>query len=179
MRLDRMSHMLNLSEDQKSQIEPILQDEVQQAQAIRQDASLTPEQKRGKMLQLRDSSRARVEAVLTPEQVARMPRRGAGRRMARMAQRLNLTADQKAKMKPLMVGQHKQVQAVRADASLTPEQKQDKIREIRTSTHRQVMALLTPEQQQQLKQMRGRWRGHGAGHGMGQQPSSAQPQPQP
>ncbi len=168
--------MLNLSEDQRSRIEPILQDEMQQAKAIRQDTSLTPEQKRGKMLQLRDSSRAQVEALMTPEQVARLPRRGTGRRMAKMAQRLNLTPDQKAKMKPLLLDQHKQVQAVRADASLTPEQKQGKIREIRKSTHQQVMALLTPEQQQQLKEMRGRW-GRGAGHGMGQQPPSAQPQP--
>lgn len=176
--LDRMTRRLNLSGEQREQITPVLQDEQQQARAIRQDTSLTPEQRRGKLWQLRDSTRAQVESLLTPEQVARMARpRGrpgmGGQAMARMARRLNLTDDQKAKIKPLLSSQHEQVKAVRSDKSLTTTQKQDRIGEIRKSTHQQVVALLTPEQQERLKEMRGnRHRG-----GEAIQAPTAQPEP--
>lgn len=178
-RVGQMSRRLNLTEEQKAQITPVLQDQLQQERAIRQNKSLTPQQRIGQLRQLRDSSRAQVEALLTPEQVAKMPRPGAPRAMARMAQRLNLTADQKSKIRPLFADQHKQVQAVQSDAALTPQQRQEKVREIRKATQQQVMAVLTPEQQQQMKQMR-RWRqrngtGNQRGKVPGPQPQSSEP----
>ena len=51
---------------------------------------------------------------------------------------------------------------MRLDSSLTPEQRQAKVRDIRQGTKSQIDALLTPEQQQQLKQM---WKGRGGKHG--------------
>lgn len=183
--LDRMARRLNLTEEQKAQITPILQDQVAQARAIRHDASLTPEQKRGKLRLLRDSSRAEVESVLTPEQVARMPRPGAARGMARIARRLDLSAEQKAKIRPLLVQQHKEVRAIREDSALSAQQKKERVREVRKSTHQQILALLTPQQQQELKDMRGRWHERRHGRNSNQapetpsQPSTGQPTPTP
>ncbi len=166
MRLQHMAQQLNLTDNQKAQIRPILQDEAQQIKALRSDTSLTHPQLRAKVQEIRQATRAKIEPLLTPEQVAKLPKPGTGNRghgmhgagggngFAMLSSRLNLTEDQKAKIQPLMAAQQQQVQAVKQDTTLTPEQKQAKIKELRKSTHQQVMSILTPEQQQQMKNMR-------------------------
>ncbi len=180
---ERMAQELNLTDQQKTQIQNIFQTQRQQAQAIRQDASLTPEQRQDKLKQLRESTHQQITGVLTPEQQQkfqqlRAQHQGMGRgRMGRgeagpggmgPLARLNLTSDQKAKIQPILQSQHQQVQAVRQDSSLTPEQKQAKIRDIRKTTRTQIDALLTPDQQQQLQQM---WQ-HRGPHGQQGPPPS-------
>jgi protein CpxP len=172
VRMRQLTRRLNLTQNQQDQIKPLLQDEMKQTRAIRQDASLTPDQKREKLQQLRQSSRSHLEDLLTPEQVAKLPKPGQAQRNAfvHMARRLNLTQDQQDKIRPLMADQRKQVQTVRLDSSLTPQQKQVRIRDIRRSTQKQVAALLTPAQRQQLRQMRRNMRRRRM---MGRQPNQA------
>ena len=67
-RLEWLSQHLNLSEDQKKQLKPILSDEFKQMTAVGEDASLTQDQKREKMKQIHEASRPQVQAILTPEQ---------------------------------------------------------------------------------------------------------------
>jgi Spy/CpxP family protein refolding chaperone len=160
---DRMAQQLNLNDQQKTQVQSLMQNQRQQAQAIRQDASLTPEQKRDKFQQLRKSNHQQMLGILTPEQQQkfqqlRSERKGMGRGkmgggMGPMS-RLNLTPDQKAKLDPIFQSTRQQVEAVRNDPSLTPEQKQAKMREIHQGTQSQVNSILTPEQQQQWQQMK-------------------------
>ncbi len=189
-RLQHMAKYLNLTDDQKAKIQPILENEAQQLKALHADTSLTPDQRRAKALEIHQASRGQIEPILTPEQVAKLPKPGmgpghrgmrgkgmdGGGRMAWMSQNLTLTDEQKAKIQPLFANQHTQVQAIRQDSSLTPEQKQAKITELRKSTRQQFLSILTPEQQQTLKQnMRER---RGMHHGPGVVPS-APPDSQP
>ena len=58
-----------------------------------------------------------------------------------------LTTDQKARIKAIREGAELQVQAAEKDASLTPEQKERRIKGIRKATRAQVFAVLTPDQQ--------------------------------
>jgi Spy/CpxP family protein refolding chaperone len=67
---------------------------------------------------------------------------------------LNLTDDQKAQMKKIHEDAKSQVAAVNNDTSLSADQKQAKIRSIHMSSHKQMEALLTPEQRQTQKQWR-------------------------
>lgn len=67
-RLRRMSKDLNLSDDQKEKLKPILQDEVQQMKNVQADNSLSTEQRRKKMRQIHKTYEPQVQAVLTPEQ---------------------------------------------------------------------------------------------------------------
>jgi Spy/CpxP family protein refolding chaperone len=161
-----MAQHLNLTDQQKTQIQQIFQAQHTQVQSIQQDTSLTPQQKQDKFRQLRESTHEQVTAVLTPEQQQQLQQmrwrhEGVGGGMGPFA-RLNLTSDQKSKIQPLLQAQRQQVEAVRLDSSLTPEQKRAKVREIRQGTKSQIDALLTPEQQQQLKEMR---KGRGGKHG--------------
>jgi Spy/CpxP family protein refolding chaperone len=70
-RLQHMSSDLNLTEDQKQKIQPILQSEFQQAKGVHDDSSLTPDQKKAKMQDIQDSAKSQIGPVLTPEQRAK------------------------------------------------------------------------------------------------------------
>ena len=173
---ERMAQQLNLTDQQKTQIQGFTQAGRQQALSIKQDTSLTPAQKRDKFRELRASTHQQVLGVLTPDQQQQMKQMrsrhagmgrgkgaGMGRGMGLMA-RLNLTDDQRAKIQPILQSSRQQAQAVRNDATLTPEQKQAKIRDIHRGTMTQMNSLLTPEQQQQWQEMR-QHRGPGGKHG--------------
>jgi periplasmic protein CpxP/Spy len=82
---------------------------------------------------------------------------------------LNLTDDQKAQMKKIHEGAKSQIAAVNNDTSLSADQKQAKIRSIHMSSHKQMEALLTPEQRQTQKE----WRKAHRGQNQEQQPPAA------
>jgi Spy/CpxP family protein refolding chaperone len=66
--LQQIAKQLNLSEDQKAKIKPILTEEVQQLKALKADTSMTQDQKRSKAMQIRADSSAKITPILTPEQ---------------------------------------------------------------------------------------------------------------
>lgn len=59
---------LDLSNDQKNQIEQIRQNEKQQLEAVRNDPSLTSAQKRQQARAIRHNSNKQISGILTPEQ---------------------------------------------------------------------------------------------------------------
>lgn len=65
---ERMAKQLGLSEDQKTQIKAINESYRPQFDALRDDASLTKEQRREKLQALQKERVGKVDAVLTPEQ---------------------------------------------------------------------------------------------------------------
>ena len=173
---ERMAQQLNLTDQQKTQIQGFTEAGRQQALSIKQDTSLTPEQKRDKFRQLRASTHQQVLGILTPEQQQQMKQlrsqhagmgrgkgAGMGHGMGAMA-KLNLSDDQRAKIQPILKSSREQAHAVRNDTTLTPEQKQAKMRDIHQGAMTQMNSLLTPEQQQQWQQMR-EHRGPGGKHG--------------
>ncbi len=67
-------------------------------------------------------------------------------RVEQMAKDLNLTDAQKAKLTPVFEEQGKKMRAMREDTNLSQEQRQEKMREMRTESDKQIKAILTPEQ---------------------------------
>jgi len=94
---------------------------------------------------------AKDRATKTERREARQNKRN---RLEQMAQRLNLTADQQARIAPIMANSRESAKAVRRDEALTREQKREKIRAIRKDAKQQMKAILTDEQREQLKAMR-------------------------
>jgi periplasmic protein CpxP/Spy len=74
--------------------------------------------------------------------------------MAMLAQKLNLTDAQKEQFQQIGRGMRKQGMAIRQDSSLTEDQKKEKMLALRKQSHQQMFGVLTPEQKNQLKQMR-------------------------
>src|SRR5437868_4977754 len=63
-----LSKKLNLSDDQKNQILPILSDRQQQMKSIHEDSSLSPQDRRAKMRSIREESDAKIKALLNDDQ---------------------------------------------------------------------------------------------------------------
>jgi Spy/CpxP family protein refolding chaperone len=66
--LEMLTKKLNLTADQQSQVKSIQQDTSQQMMALRNDSTLSQDQRRTKMMDLRKSSQDRIRGVLTDEQ---------------------------------------------------------------------------------------------------------------
>lgn len=69
--IERMAQVLNLSDSQRTQIEPLLMSEHQKIRELREDSSLSPDDKRAKMKEIREDTMAQLESVLTPEQYSK------------------------------------------------------------------------------------------------------------
>jgi Spy/CpxP family protein refolding chaperone len=120
-RIERMTERLDLTAEQQGEIRAIL--DAQQAESER----------------LRAETRARVDAVLTPEQLARIDEQREARverHLDRLAKRLALSTDQAAQVRSIM-------QAKGDD----PDMARDEVRE-------QIKAVLTEEQLSAFKSMR-------------------------
>ncbi len=63
---------LNLTDEQKAKLRPIVADETQQLDAVRNDSSLSTEQKVQKANQIRENASPKIKAVLTPEQLQKL-----------------------------------------------------------------------------------------------------------
>ena len=63
-----MTKRYDLSADQQTQIKPILVDQQQQVAALRQDSSLSREDKFAKMQSLREGANTKITAILNDSQ---------------------------------------------------------------------------------------------------------------
>lgn len=98
----------------------------------------------------------------------------ADQRLQRMAQALNLTGDQQEKIKPILENESTQMQSLRADTSLSQEDRMAKMKQIRENTASQINPILNADQQKQYAEMMSHMgRGHG---GPGMPPSGTPPQ---
>lgn len=97
------------------------------------------------------------------------------RQLERLTRELNLTTDQQAQIKPLLVEHRQKVQALFQDQSLSQEDRRTQMRTIGEGTHNSIRAILTDEQKQKFDAMQGRMRHGGPG---GPPPEGSNPQPQ-
>lgn len=148
-RADMMAKRLNLNADQKQQVQSAFADEMQQ------------------MKSLHDSTKQKIESILNDDQKAKWKQMedheghegmGGGpqqmqRHLDMMAEKLNLTADQKSKAQELMQDAGQQAKAIHDDTSLSDEQRHEKMGDLHKSMMQKFEALLTPDQKAKLKEM--------------------------
>lgn len=70
--LDHLSRILNLTDDQKAKILPILQGESTQVQSLHQNTSLSPQDRHAKMRDLHEQSMTQIRGFLTSDQQAKL-----------------------------------------------------------------------------------------------------------
>jgi len=64
---------------------------------------------------------------------------------------LGLSDDQKAQIQKIHENMKSQMDAIKNDSTLSPDQKRAKMHEIHKASHEQVMQILTPEQREKAK----------------------------
>jgi hypothetical protein len=84
-----------------------------------------------------------------------------------LTDKLNLTADQQSKIKPILEDQRQQMETVRNDSSLSREDRMTKMRTIRESAASKIKDNLNDDQKKQYDAMRQEMRG-GQGRGQSQ-----------
>ena len=155
---DKMMKDLDLTDAQKAQLKANREDMKQQSDAIKNDASLTQDQKREKMRELHKSQKDKMNAVLTPDQKTKIQadrqnwngnraKKGRGNGM----KHLDLNDAQKAQMKANRDEMKKQSDAIKSDASLTEDQKREKIQELHKSRRNKMNSVLTPAQKAKIE----------------------------
>ena len=70
--LDHLSRMLNLTDDQKAKVLPILQGESTAMQGLHQDTSLSPQDRHTKMRGIHENTISQIRPVLTADQQAKL-----------------------------------------------------------------------------------------------------------
>jgi Spy/CpxP family protein refolding chaperone len=150
---DATTGALQLTVEQKQQMRQLRLSARDQAAILRNDQSLNSDQKTAKLQALHANTREQMKAVLTPAQQTIVANRRAARQ-AKFAAKLGLTPDQQSKLKDLFVSHRQQRQAVLTNASLTNDQKQAQLSEIRATNKAQLATILSPEQLAQFQQMR-------------------------
>ncbi len=88
-----------------------------------------------------------------------------------LTKKLNLSADQEAKLEPVFADQDQKMKALWSDTSLSQDQKKEQFHAIHQSTKQQLESILTPDQIQQMKSLHGHHNGHWHGQSQTAPPS--------
>jgi Spy/CpxP family protein refolding chaperone len=178
--MEMLSNRLNLTEDQKTKIKPILDEGTEKIRAIHEETQ-------AKIKAVKEGIHDKIKPLLNPDQQQKleqfkkemenrphpggfgpgMPGRGFGKNAEggpgpgmggnlaeHLAKQLNLTAEQQNQLKPVFEETQAKMKEVWADTSLSMEQKHAKGKEIREANRAKIEAVLTPEQKQKFESLR-------------------------
>jgi hypothetical protein len=98
--------------------------------------------------------------------------------LARMTKRYNLSADQQTQLKPILVSQQQQMQALRGDSSMSREDRMAKMMSIRSDSTTKIEAILNDTQKKQFAEDQQRMQERMQQHGDGAGPGGPPPPPQ-
>jgi|GEM_PF-428750 len=178
---------LNLTEEQKMKIGPIRQQMMEKVRAVRNDANLTPDQKRERISELRKQNQEEIKKLFTPEQQKKMEQlksergdmnrppmghsgmRPGGPMAERMNKELGLTEEQQAKIKSQMEKRREQAKAIMEDKSLSPDQRREKLEALRKEDKAEMDNILTAKQKAEFEKMRVQHENQMNGKGKGPQ----------
>ena len=173
--IGRIIKQLGLSQDQVKQIRTIVTKYREDAQVIFKSGA-TPDEKKTQIKDLREKAGTAITAVLTPDQQAkatkmhlvelllappRAARAAAGLMLA--LSKVGLSDQQKTTIKGIMEETKAAAKAIQDDTSLDRAAKQAKMMQLRKDNLGKIMAVLTPEQQQKLKDILAKERQMGKG----------------
>lgn len=148
--LEKIGVEVGATDEQKAQISTIISGAVAEEEAVKGNEGLSADAQHKQLREIQRTAHQAVFAVLTPEQHADLK----AKMVARFVRKLGLTPDQQVQLKAVKAGEADKWAALRADTTLTPEQRHEAIKSLREGVKAQMAAILTPEQQQKLADMR-------------------------
>ena len=170
---------LNLTDAQKTQMKANHEEMNGKMDKIRQDASLSEDQKKSQMEALRGEQRQKMESILTPEQKTKFEeirknnpgrqdtsgrkegKEGREGREGKMKEKLGLSDDQATQMKSLHQSAKSQIEAIKNNGTLSESAKKDQIKAIKENTKAKRQTILTPDQEKKIEEMKKHGKGHG------------------
>jgi Spy/CpxP family protein refolding chaperone len=155
-RMQDTARELNLTAEQKEKLQTIIRDRMEKLRELRQDTSLTPQEKREKFQAAREEITAEVKKVLTPEQFEKWKAKqgqlaGAGAegpraKLESAIKDLNLTDAQKEQLKPVYQEQMEKLRDLHQDSSLSMSEKLDKLKAMQKEIAPKLKKVMDTEQ---------------------------------
>lgn len=160
-RADRMKTELALDDVQYKAVEAINEEFAVKQSKVRQDSTLSKEEKHKQMKTLHQDKDAAIGKVLTAEQKnkwtslrssrsnkhkAAMVKQHHSERARRMQESLSLTDDQTSKIKAIDKEFGEKLRTLRSDSSLAREDAQEGVKMLRQEYHSKTKSVLTEEQ---------------------------------
>jgi|GEM_PF-4274176 len=162
MRGGQIFQELGLTDDQKQKLQPILR-EYRSGMADVLKSSDNPKQKAAKIKKLRKEAMSGIKAILTVEQYQKAQKAKLfdrlfsggtpGMRLMNVMGQLKLSDTQKADIKVILQDQMSKTKPIRENTSLTPAQKQERIKPIREESMKKINKILTADQRAKLKEI--------------------------
>jgi Spy/CpxP family protein refolding chaperone len=164
-RHDMMAKNLHFSDQQKQQLKSIRSDYHKKLMDLKKNEDITVRESKTRLHALRKDYRSQLQAMLTPEQknqVAKMKQErmqmakiDANARAEKMKIKLGLSDTQASQLKDIRTGMRTKIKSIHADNSLSQEQKKEQVKALVLQQKDQLKTILTPDQLQQLQEMRG------------------------
>ncbi len=155
-RMQESARELDLTPEQKEKLQTIVRERMGKLRGLREDNSLSREEKMEKFKAAREEITAEVKKVLTPEQFEKWKAKqgqpagdGVQRPLAKLEgaiKELNLTEEQKEKLKPLYQEQMEKLRDLRQDNSLSMAEKLEKVKALNKDIAPQLKKVLDAEQ---------------------------------
>jgi protein CpxP len=80
LNITAIAKQLNLTDDQKPKVKTVLDEQMQKQRDLRTDSTLSADDKKTKLKELRDGTDAKLKEILTPEQYAKWQKFGPAHR---------------------------------------------------------------------------------------------------
>ena len=161
---DVMAKKLNFSDQQKEQLKNINSDYHKKMAELKKQDEITVKEMNTRMKTLQQGHKASLQALLTPAQKdqlvkmkderSKMAKVNAGARAERLKIKLNLTDAQSGQLTGMRTEMAAKIKAIHSDNSLSRQQKKEQVKTLVTAQKEQLKSILTPEQVQQLEQLK-------------------------
>lgn len=161
-RMQETAKELNLTEEQKQKLQAILREKLEKLRGLKDDTSLTREEKMEKIKAVREEITSEVKNILTPDQFDKWkakqglllgaPAAASNRSAAPVARlqeaikELNLTDTQKEQLKPLYEEQMGKLRDLRQDGTMSMAEKLEKLQSLQQEIGPKLKKVLDAEQ---------------------------------
>jgi len=164
---------IHYTPQQRQQLLSINKDFKQRSEALFAQDNITLKQYKAGLITLQKDKKAKLAALLTPQQKNEMAERRkkmtenaqvmAVARLERLRLHLNLTDDQVAKLKAGQESLRSQVKAIHENDNLLPQEKREQMKALLAKRNDTYKSVLTPDQYSQFEKMHHHGRGPGSG----------------
>ena len=160
---------LNLTDAQKAQLKADRETFKAKMEALRKDENITVKEMKAREKAIHEEQRAKMQALLTPEQKAKIAAERANMETKRktmdaqrgqaMKEKLGLSNEQAEKLKAQNQEAHSKIKAIQDNQSLTMDQKKEQMKAVKEASQAQRKNILTAEQLKKMEEMKKEGRG--------------------